>query len=213
MKINQVEELVDISKKNIRFYEDQGLLNPSRNPENGYREYSLRDVDELYKIKFLRKLAVPLEDIRQVQKKEITLSQCFEKQSSNLKKEIHSLEAAYELCDSIKEKNLEYSDFKAEEYLEEIRNLEKGGKTFMDVSNTDVKKKKNGALIAAIVFSLLIISYLLLIGIAGISDGLPIPMMILIGSIGAIVIIGCIVALIQRFKEIEGGEEDEASKY
>ena len=38
MKINQVEELVDISKKNIRFYEDQGLLNPSRNPENGYRE-------------------------------------------------------------------------------------------------------------------------------------------------------------------------------
>ncbi|MBE5857111.1 MAG: MerR family transcriptional regulator [Lachnospiraceae bacterium] len=213
MKINQVEELVDISKKNIRFYEDQGLLNPSRNPENGYREYSLKDVDELYKIKFLRKLAVPLEDIRQVQKKEITLSQCFEKQSSNLKKEIHSLEAAYELCDSIKEKNLEYSDFKAEEYLEEIRNLEKGGKTFMDVSNTDVKKKKNGALIAAIVFSLLIISYLLLVGIAGIPDGMPISMMILIGSIGAIVIIGCIVALIQRFKEIEGGEEDEASKY
>ena len=83
----------------------------------------------------------------------------------------------------------------------------------MDVSNTDVKKKKNGALIAAIVFSLLIISYLLLIGIAGIPDGMPISMMILIGSIGAIVIIGCIVALIQRFKEIEGGEEDEASKY
>ena len=42
MKINQVEELVGITKKNIRFYEEQGLLNPDRNPENGYREYSLR---------------------------------------------------------------------------------------------------------------------------------------------------------------------------
>jgi len=37
MKINQVEELVGITKKNIRFYEEQGLLNPERNPENGYR--------------------------------------------------------------------------------------------------------------------------------------------------------------------------------
>ena len=83
----------------------------------------------------------------------------------------------------------------------------------MDVSKTDVKKKKNGALIAAIVFSLLIISYLLAVGIAGIPDGMPISLMILIGGIGTIVIIGCIVALIQRFKEIEGGEEDEASKY
>ncbi|MBO7135160.1 MAG: MerR family transcriptional regulator, partial [Spirochaetaceae bacterium] len=32
MKIYQVEELVGITKKNIRFYEDQGLLCPSRNP-------------------------------------------------------------------------------------------------------------------------------------------------------------------------------------
>ena len=71
MKISQVEELVGITKKNIRFYEDEGLLSPERDPENGYREYSLMDVDELMKIKFLRKLSVPLEDIRKVQKKEL----------------------------------------------------------------------------------------------------------------------------------------------
>ena len=32
MKINQVEELVGITKKNIRFYEDEGLVSPDRNP-------------------------------------------------------------------------------------------------------------------------------------------------------------------------------------
>ena len=37
MKINQVEQLVGITKKNIRFYEEQGLLSPGRNRENGYR--------------------------------------------------------------------------------------------------------------------------------------------------------------------------------
>ena len=36
MKINQVEELVGITKKNIRFYEDQGLISPERNRDNGY---------------------------------------------------------------------------------------------------------------------------------------------------------------------------------
>ena len=34
MKIKQVEELVGITRKNIRFYEDQGLLNVER-AENG----------------------------------------------------------------------------------------------------------------------------------------------------------------------------------
>ena len=49
MKINQVEQLVGITKKNIRFYEKEGLLSPERNSENGYREYSETDVEELKK--------------------------------------------------------------------------------------------------------------------------------------------------------------------
>ena len=38
VKINEVEALVGITKKNIRFYEEKGLLTPRRNSENGYRE-------------------------------------------------------------------------------------------------------------------------------------------------------------------------------
>ena len=55
MKIQQVEELVGISKKNIRFYEEQGLLRPGR-AENGYRAYGQGDVRRLREIKLLRKL-------------------------------------------------------------------------------------------------------------------------------------------------------------
>lgn len=42
MKIQEAEALAGISKKSIRFYEEQGLLTPRRNSENGYREYGLR---------------------------------------------------------------------------------------------------------------------------------------------------------------------------
>ena len=67
MKINQVEQLVGITKKNIRFYEEQGLLSPGRNRENGYRDYTEEDVKKLEQIKLLRKLGLPLEEIRMMQ--------------------------------------------------------------------------------------------------------------------------------------------------
>ena len=67
MKINEVEALLGITKKNIRFYEEQGLLKPGRNSQNGYREYGEPEVELLRQIKLLRKLGVPLEEIRQMQ--------------------------------------------------------------------------------------------------------------------------------------------------
>ena len=38
VKIHEVEQAVGITVKNIRFYEEQGLLSPRRGL-NGYREY------------------------------------------------------------------------------------------------------------------------------------------------------------------------------
>ena len=87
MKINEVEQQVNITKKNIRFYEQQGLLNPRRNTENGYRDYSKEDVDELKKIKLLRKLSLPLEEIRKIQKGDLTLSDALQRQVILLERE------------------------------------------------------------------------------------------------------------------------------
>ena len=64
MKINEVEALVGITRKNIRFYESEGLLTPRRNSENGYRDYGEGEVRTLLQIKLMRKLGVSLEEIR-----------------------------------------------------------------------------------------------------------------------------------------------------
>ena len=47
MKINEVEERVGITKRNIRFYEKEGLLTPQRNSDNGYRDYGEEEVEVL----------------------------------------------------------------------------------------------------------------------------------------------------------------------
>ena len=57
LKINEVESLVGITKKNIRFYEEKGLLSPRRNSENGYRDYGEEEVAVLRRIKPLRRSA------------------------------------------------------------------------------------------------------------------------------------------------------------
>ena len=63
MKIKQVEELVGITKKNIRFYESQGLLDVER-AENGYREYHKEDIARLQEIKLFRKMDLSIEEMK-----------------------------------------------------------------------------------------------------------------------------------------------------
>ena len=66
MRINEVERLVGVSKKSIRYYEEEGLLTPARENGNGYRSYSDADVRALRTIRLLRRLGIPPEIIRQV---------------------------------------------------------------------------------------------------------------------------------------------------
>ena len=75
MKINEVEAAVGVTKKNIRFYEEEGLITPSREPGNGYRSYSQADVERLRRIKLLRKLDVPLAEIREMLEGRKTLAE------------------------------------------------------------------------------------------------------------------------------------------
>lgn len=73
MKVKDVEELLQLTRANIRFYEKEGLLNPQRN-ENGYRTYSEEDIEQLKKIILFRKLGVPVQDIKKIFNGEETIS-------------------------------------------------------------------------------------------------------------------------------------------
>ena len=123
MKINQVEELVGITKKNIRFYEDQGLIKPERDPENRYREYSMGDVEKLLRIKLLRQLDVPCETIRKVTNGELSLDSCMAGHMDVLSKKQTDLEHAKEICGRLKDEVNNLTDLNASGYLEEMERL------------------------------------------------------------------------------------------
>ena len=103
MKINEVEELLGVTKRNIRYYEKEGLLSPGRNSDNGYRDYTEADVAELKKIKLLRKLDVPMEEIRRMQSGALTLTDGLRRHVITLERQRANLTTMQALCAKVVE--------------------------------------------------------------------------------------------------------------
>lgn len=212
MKINEVEQTVGITKKNIRFYEDAGLLHPTRS-SNGYRDYSPEDVETLKQIKLFRKLDLSLDEIRQLLRGGLTLDDSLKRHLIVLERRAKNLETVTAFCKKILAEHTEPGSLAVEQLLLEMEHMEKGGTRFVDIKNRDKKVKKRGAFIGAalvIAFSVFFMG-IILWGIFA-DPEFPIPAALIL-IIPIIVIISMLYVLRERFREIEGGEIYEASKY
>jgi len=213
MKIKQVEELVDITRKNIRFYEEQGLLSVGR-AENGYREYGMEDVKRLKQIRLLRRLSVPIEEIRQLFQGKYTLEDVLERQQVQLEHQKESIHRTQLYCRQLLEGRPRLEALDVDGCLEQMDQLEQEGVMFMDGTHRDThKKKQRGAILGAGVMLFLTLAPVGII--LGVSKSAPIPVWALVPFLGitAVMCVGLVAALMGRIREIKGGEEDEASKY
>ena len=184
MKINQVEQLVGITKKNIRFYEEQGL---------------------------------PLEEIRLMQTGKSTVADSMKRHLVTLEREQQNVSHSIKLCEMMKGKEGLLSDLDTHELLRRMDEMEKSGASFRDIENRDVRQKKYiGAAIASAAMVTLMAGVSLLLVWAFKTDpeeAPPLPVMVIIVAVPAVVIIGVLLSLIQRIYEIKRGEEDDARKF
>lgn len=138
MKIKEVERLTGITAKNIRFYEEQGLLSPARNSENSYRNYGESEIKTLKIIKILRKLDLPVSDIRNVLSGQMPLGTSLEMQVLRLSQSIKTLEAAKAFCQMMAETQPDLAKLDVDETLERMENMEARGSRFATII-TDFK--------------------------------------------------------------------------
>ena len=216
MKINQVEQLVGITKGNIRFYEKEGLLAPDRNHENGYRDYSDDDVAWLKKIRLLRMLDVPIEEILRLKSGELTLEDAMGRHIIQLERRQANLAAAQGVCAQLRERHSRLDDLDADGVLAGMEQQEQEGTKFMNVKRNDRARRYLSPVLGA---SVMVALMVWIIGVLAWAvaiapeDVPPLPVLIVVIAIPAVVIIGVLISLIQRFREIGRGELDEASKY
>ena len=211
MKINEVENLIGMTKKNIRFYEEKGLVSPKRDETNGYREYSEEDVMVLQKVKLLRQLSVPIDEILKLEKGYFTLEDCMHRHIILLDRETENISQNRQICAKIVEDGEQFSNMNTEKYLLMMDLMEKEGVRFMNVK--DVDKKRRGSILSTVVMIVLMGAMIALFVWAQMVDPIPFPIIGILIAMPAAVIIGVLIALKQRMKQIEGGEEDEARKY
>jgi len=84
----------------------------------------------------------------------------------------------------------------------------------VDLSKEDVHmRKKQGAYLSGIAGSIVMLLYVAMMVYAYIDEGMPLPVFLALIIIPVGVIICIAYVVISRIKEINGGEEDEATKY
>ena len=216
LKINEVEALVGITKKNIRFYEAEGLLAPRRNSDNGYRDYGEAEVETLRRIKLLRKLSVTLQDIRQMLSGAHTVGDGMRRHLVTLERERQNLDAAARLCGELADCQERLADLDAAALLEQMAEMEQSGTTFQNKQSQDIRARYVAPVAVTVLMVLLMLGLIWLFLWAFETDPAgapPLPLLAVFIAVPTVVALGVIVSLVQRIREIGRREIDDARQF
>ena len=213
LQIKEVEARVGVTRKNIRFYEKEGLLAPRRQAGNGYRDYTEEEVARLERIKLLRKLDVPLEEIAAMLDGRLTLAQGMRRHLVTLEHRQDNLATARALSERLVQEPGLLEGLDAGAYLSEMGALERKGVRFVNVKKQDKKQRTRGALLAAGTFLGLMALLEALMAWALCTEPAPLPIALLVLGIPPVFVVGALLALRQRLREIERSEIDAYREY
>ena len=119
MTIKELEARSGMTRANIRFYEQEGLLTPQR-LDNGYRSYSEEDLATLQRIRLLRLLGLSLEELRALQKGEQPLSAALTAQLAVLEQQAQDTQQRLALGRALQQDGADYASLDAQHWLETL---------------------------------------------------------------------------------------------
>ena len=132
MKIKELENLLSISRSNIRFYEKQGLFSPERK-DNNYREYTNQDIEVLKKIIIFRKMGFTVEEIKLIQNNDLPFAEAIANAQRRIEDEIEQLNGSLKLIKQVAQENLSFDEIDIDEHWNTISESEKSGEKFVDI--------------------------------------------------------------------------------
>lgn len=214
MKINEVELQSGVPKKSIRYYEEQGLLAPRRNLENGYRDYDEEDVKILQRIRLMRKLGVPIEEIRRMLHGSHTVGDGMRRHLVTLEREKRNLEESMRLCRELQNQEIPISELDAQQVLAQMQAMEQTGTSFR--TPQDVRSR----FIAPVIITALVVGMMAAFSMLVLwayrldpENAPPMGLVLVIVGLYMSVAVGAVAALIQRIREILKGEQNAAAEY
>ena len=136
MNVQEIELRSGLERANIRYYEKEGLLAPTRRA-NGYRDYSDADLQLLLKIRLLRQLGFSLDSIRALKDGSVELAQAAPSQQEQLTARRQELDAAEQVFRQMQQDGARFPTLDARRYLDTYHAALQDGAVLPAVPETD----------------------------------------------------------------------------
>ena len=189
---------------------------PRRNSANGYRDYGEAEVEALPRIKLLRKLGFPLEEIRQMQTGSRTVGDGMRRHLVTLEREQENLRSAAQLCAGLTDCAEKLDALDAQSLLEKMEEMEQSGTTFQNKQSQDIRVRYVAPVVVTVLMVLLMLGLIWLFLWAFETDPAgapPLPLLAVFVAVPAFVALGVIISLVQRIREIGRRELDDAKQF
>ena len=174
-------------------------------------------MERLRRIKLLRKLDVPLAEIREMLEGQSTLTEGMNRQLERLSTRRKDLEEAIGFCTLLRQEPGSLEQLDVEQTLARLTAREEQGVTFVNIERTDQKTRRiRGACIGAALFVAMMAFVMAIMGWAVYTDpqdAPPLPLLVVMFGIPSGCIVGTLKVLIDRIEEIGKGEEDAYRNY
>ena len=135
----------------------------------------------------------------------------------SLERERQNLADAARLCAELTDSHERLDHLDAESLLARMEQMEQEGTTFMNKQKQDTRRRRYVAPVLMTVLMAVFMAGLIWLFLWSFdtdpAGAPPLPLLALLVAIPAAVILGVVVALVQRIHEIGRGEEDDAKKY
>ena len=130
MNIKEVEKITGLTKANIRFYEEEGLVQPKRNEQNNYRIYTEVEIKRLQEVKKLRLLVISIPEIQKIYAEELSLQKAMERRLAEIREEERLIQETRAICQKAIRANWDLNEIdqleikeSKEEWQERLRKL------------------------------------------------------------------------------------------
>lgn len=122
-----------------------------------------------------------------------------------------------ELCRSLRDREQRLDDLETEALLEQMETMEREGTTFLNRQREDTRSiRYAGAVVMALLMTAAMAGVIALM-VWGFTvdpaEAPPLPLIVVLVALPAVVILGVLLALWQRIQEIGKGEADDAKNY
>lgn len=124
--ISQVAELTGISIRTLQYYDEIGLLKPSKLTQSGYRLYDDEALQRLQQILFFRELDFKLKDIREIiEKPDFDRIAAFKKQKELLLLKRNRTDRLIQLLSRLEkgEQCMSFKEFDLSDYIHALENF------------------------------------------------------------------------------------------